>query len=554
MKTIKKTKVKRLLSLLLALMMIILAMPMSGMSVFAATSGDFEYMVLKSGTAEITKYNGNATNLVIPSEIDGYKVTSIGDCAFEQEIPTIIDLTIPDTVTKIGDSAFRYHSVIQKIKLSKNITEIGNYAFMWCTNLEKIEIPNSVISIGDLAFWGCQSFVDISIPANVTKIGSGAFSRCQSLKKITVDQSNKNYCDVNGVLFNKDKTEILTYPGAMASFYELPIGVTKVGDRAFAGTDIKGVKMSNDVIAIGDEAFSNCTGLLNVTIPGSVIKIGESAFFLCDGLKEVDLNYGVREIEADAFADCYALTKVSIPESVDYIGDKAFGYTLSGGKSVNDNDDMYSYDDNGKMNGFKIYGELGTAAETYASENDFEFIALDKAADESTGISVSEKELNVIPDGAQLKAVQLSAEENKIEFDISIIKDGAEVQPNGEVMVKIPVPEGIDNSILKVYREEADDTFTDMNAYFSNGYMVFTTDHFSKYILTTEEPSSVLPGDINSDGKVTAVDARWVLQIAAGTREVPEAERKSVDLNKDGKITAVDARWVLQIAAGTRVV
>lgn len=183
-------------------------------------------------------------------------------------------------------------------------------------------------------------------------------------------------------------------------------------------------------------------------------------------------------------------------------------------------------------------------------ENGFEFIALDKTVDESTAISVAEKELNILPDGAQLKAQQLSADDNKIVFDISLVKDGAEVQPNGEVTVKIPVPEGMDGSRLKVYREEANGTFTDMNAYFTNGYMVFTTDHFSKYILTAEESSSTLKGDVNGDGTVDAADAVLVQRYDAGMVTFSDTQLKAADVNSDGTVDAADAVLIMRFDAG----
>lgn len=173
---------------------------------------------------------------------------------------------------------------------------------------------------------------------------------------------------------------------------------------------------------------------------------------------------------------------------------------------------------------------------------------------ESDGIVIIESQIGNILSGTTLQVINIEPIEDKITYDISLVKDGETVQPNGEVTVKIPVPETMDTARCKVYRQEADGTFTDMNAVYRDGYMVFTTDHFSVYLLTTTDPNiKIALGDINDDGKITAVDARWALQAASGSRSLTAEQIAAADVNGDGKITAVDARWILQAASGSRV-
>ena len=576
-----KTKTKRFLSIIVSFIMILLVAPLSSLNVFAQTSEDFNYEVLKDGTAKINRYNGTTANLVIPSTIDGYKITSIewsafSDCSFLTSViipegvtyignyafdncTLLADITIPDSVKHIGNYALedtKYynnksnwendvlycgnHLIKAKENLSgnyqikKGTVTIGTAAFMNCNYLSSITIPDSVRNIDESAFRECTSLTDIVIPNKVSQIGIWAFADCSSLTNINI-----------------------------------PDGVTSISKYTFSGcTSLSSIKLPNSLTEIGDSSFEHCASLKEIILPEGVTYIGESAFLSCTSLANINIPNTVTSILLGAFSNCTSLTNIKIPESLTSIGNSAFidcGLTEVFIPRAVANVEQYalgyftSQTEYGgyiweKIPGFKIYGYIGTAAETYAKENGFEFIALKEINNKDTGILVSEKEPDILPDGVKIKAEQLSAEDNKIIFDISLVKDGAEFQPNGTVTVKIPVHEGTDGSLLKVYREEANGTYTDMNAYFANGYMVFTTDHFSKYVLTTEELSSALPGDINGDGKVTAVDARWVLQIAAGTREVKETEKVFVDLNNDGKVTAVDARWVLQIAAGTRVI
>ena len=197
-----------------------------------------------------------------------------------------------------------------------------------------------VTGIGWCAFSGCTGLKSVTIPSSVTEIGENAFRGCKGLTSITADKNNKNYTSVNGVLFNKNKTEILAYPNAKSSSYVIPSSVKKIGSAA----------------------FYDCTGLKSVTIPSSVKEIGIDAFSGCTGLKSVTISNGVTNIESWAFYGCTGLKSVTIPSSVAEICGSAFGYY---------------YDNNSvqrkKVNGFTIYGKKGTEAERYANDNGFIF-------------------------------------------------------------------------------------------------------------------------------------------------------------------------------------
>ena len=248
----------------------------------AETYGDLEYSVLGDGTVEITDYNGSAKTIDIPKTIDGKSVTSI------------------------GGGAFAWCSSLTSITIPNSVTNIGIYAFRECTSLKSVTIPNSVTSIDKWAFDGCTNLTSVSIPESVTSIGWSAFGACRSLIAIDVAVDNKNYASMNGVLFNKDKTELLYYPcNKNDDIYTIPDSVTNIAEQAFNGcTSLKSVTIPNGVMSIDNYAFVYCRNITNITIPESVASIGDGAF-----------------------SGCSSLTNITIPDSVTRIGSRAFEET-----------------------------------------------------------------------------------------------------------------------------------------------------------------------------------------------------------------------------------
>ena len=206
---------------------------------------------LDNGTLKIVSYAGKDATYVIPSEIDG-----------------------------------------------KIITEIGYEAFSYCDELTSITIPASVTMIGDYAFFECQNLKSLTISDGVTRIGYEAFYGCLNLTAIDVTAGNKKFLSVNGIVFSKDKTDLLYYPaGKMEKSYTIPDGVT--GIRGFA--------------------FENCKNLLSVTIPDSVTYIGMYAL----GYSHmISIGEGVEKINVFNIY-CYAGTS-----GEQYAKDNDFTYEL----------------------------------------------------------------------------------------------------------------------------------------------------------------------------------------------------------------------------------
>ena len=248
---------------------------------------------------------------------------------------------------------WHYSSEVKSAVIADGVTSIGNEAFYHCTSLTSVTIPDSVTSIGDRVFSYCTSLTSVTIPDSVTSIGDRVFSYCTSLTGIWVAEGNSHYSsDASGVLFNKDKTTLVQCPGAFAA-YTIPDSVTSIGRYAFYGctsltsvtipgsvtsigvyafdscASLISVTIPDGVTSIGDSAFDYCTSLTSVTIPGSVTSIGDSVFYHCTSLASVTIPDSVTSIGRYAFAYCKSLTSVAIPDGVTSIGEKAFSQCTS---------------------------------------------------------------------------------------------------------------------------------------------------------------------------------------------------------------------------------
>lgn len=181
------TKLNKITSVLLSAIMVIgifSVIPFVAGAETKGTSGSFEYSVLDDGTASITKYIDNGSKTVdIPSTIDGYEVTKIGDGAF-QVCTSLKSVTIPNSVTNIGGGAFVNCTSLVDVKLNNGLEKISQRAFKGCTSLESIEIPNTVKEIQFLAFQDCISLKSIEIPSSVNEIQDGIFACCSSLESV----------------------------------------------------------------------------------------------------------------------------------------------------------------------------------------------------------------------------------------------------------------------------------------------------------------------------------------------------------------------------------
>ena len=342
----------------------------------------------------VTRINGafygckDLVSVTIPDS-----VTVIGDRSFV-DCKALSNIVIPDSVSSIGNYAFSA-SGLTTLTLPDSIVSIGNNAFELCKKLTSVDMPEDLESVGISAFQGLgmetpvlihkgeilcyvpEHFTNYTIPDTVTVINDGAFACCDKLTSVTIPDS---VISIRKEAFYECKVlDSVAIPGSVNSIGEdafsgcvglesinIPDGVTSIGNSAFMSCSLKSITLPNSVTTIGNNAFSGCKYLESLTIPDSVTSIGEGAFSSCLRLKSVKISDGITVIAYSTFADCTALTSVAIPDGVTTIGGLAFEGCPLDWITIPDSvtaivDDAFYCCFDLKMKGFK-----GSYAEEYA--------------------------------------------------------------------------------------------------------------------------------------------------------------------------------------------
>lgn len=343
---------------------------LSGCTAKVKTFGDYDYQKLDNGTLQIVRYTGAVSDTEIPSEIDGRKVTVIGDAAFQGSLD-VAHVVIPETVEKIGDYAFECCPNLAAVYIPDSVREIGKGSFSGCTGLREVSGTDGVVSYGDGAFFYCSGIESFTFAPTVRQVGDFMLAECGRLRSVTL---NEGLDEISDRMF---------YNCQMLTGVNIPDSVKRVGDYAFRGCDenfegitgganveyfgnstVKGFMseytLSDKLTRIVTDSMTGAYCLESINIPASVKEIEPNSLpgFLShvtvdesstDFIAVDDVVYtkdmktlvfyapnspktkfaipeGVEKIAPYAFHGCVNLVSISIPETVTSIGDHAFCY------------------------------------------------------------------------------------------------------------------------------------------------------------------------------------------------------------------------------------
>jgi len=288
------------------------------------TSDSWSYTLLEDGTAEIIGCDSKAQMLTIPSELDGYTVTRLGDKAFSNSRMSVV--TIPDSIVSVGTNPFRScfnlfsfnvsptHptlEVIDGVLFEKNEKRLICYPMN--LRVDSYAVPEGTVSIGDSAFYNCGALKEVTLPDSLTQIGAYGFYGCYKLSSITLPERMTTIGKAAFEFCDELKSIVI------------PEHVTHIGDHAFAHCKVlSSVVLPKGLKTLEHSAFWGCKALTSIVIPHGVTTIVGNTFTSCTGLISVEIPESVTSIESWAFSSCSGLTSVVIPSGVTEIGKFAF--------------------------------------------------------------------------------------------------------------------------------------------------------------------------------------------------------------------------------------
>ncbi len=507
-------------------------------------------------------------------------------------------VNIPKETLYIGRLAFsRCSSLSGTLVIPDKVKVIDTSAFSACS-YSRIIVGNAVEVINASAFTACESLKTVSLPSGIKVVDEFAFSGCDHLE------------------YNLDEDDTIRYLGNASNPYLVLCGITDIGieefimrdetrviyDEVFIGCGmLKNITLSKNLTSINYRAFYNCVSLEEIVLPETVIHIDLSAFDNCssleyyekdnglylssasnknfafmqiwsksaetfsvlegtriiaeyafdtanpnsysDNLKEIIIPDSVIAIGASAFVDCGELDQgIVIPDSVRYIGNEAFNYRNYDLKNIyceaSSKPILWAID----WNTSEAVVHWNCKNASLVPENDFEG-GTEIIVDEIPVIAIP------LPDGMILDF------DTMLCYDIYLEKEGIRVQPDGSVTVSVKAPDGIDPENAKVYYLSDDGTLTDMNAVYENGYFVFTTDHFSYYIIAEEKKTPEYPlGDANMDNEVNYLDYIVVKRQCMGTYTISDEAIQYADADRSSEVDYMDYIMIKRHCMGTYVI
>ena len=363
-----RTKVKKLTSVILTVVMMLGILTIAPLTVSAATEGsygDFDYTIENNSTCTIDRYWGTSSSVTIPSKIYGYSVTKIGDTAFWNNT-TLKSVNIPDSVTIVN-------------------------GFSGCSNLNYVKFPLKLKTIEYGAFEG-TAIQTVNLPVGTEELGGYCFEECKNLTSVSLPNSVK-------------KVEYDAFKGC-TKLFDISIQAKEIEDGVFEGcTNLTSVTIADRVIKLGDSSFKNCTKLKNVNIGSGLEYIGDNGswctFDGCSVLESITVNsanknfssadgvmYNKNKSEVIIYPQGKKNTEWKISGTIDYLSSESTGNnpylkTVVVPKDTVLFDHSVGYIRNGdafkKVSGFTVKGYKNSDAETYAKENGFNFVVINNS-------------------------------------------------------------------------------------------------------------------------------------------------------------------------------
>jgi len=557
---------RKLLSILIALVMVFSMLPTGFITASAEQSGDYQYIV-NNGFATITKYNGVGGDITIPSKLDDYIVNRIeGYSVYGSQKGAFQNSSVTNVVIPIG------------------VLIIGKQAFQNCHSLTNAYIPDSVIMIEMGAFGDCSNLTSINIPDSVEYLGYAAFGWCNNLASLTIGK-----------------------------------GVITIGESAFRGcSSLTSVIIPNNVKYLQNQAFSDCIKLQSVVISNSVLNIGDYAFWQCNNLSNITIPEGVSSIGMQAFEGCSKLTHLIIPNSVSDIGQAAFSSCLelksviigSGIKSISQYafgccpllTAVYFLGDSPQLQGSAYpFQDCAATFKVYYNENSVDFSSPWYVYSTSVFTALTDPVFSISTPKPTIKDITVSIEYSNI-ADVKEYKIGSGIwieytnplvlSSNNTILARSTDVFGnignistlIVSNIYKLVENNSSTTIIDRDKHFiyglekgltknifessfvqiyGNAHLIYDTTHDilgtgTKVNLINNATNQIMDtyyiivfGDVNSDGNIDSIDAGTMVDaenyMFTWDPVSDAAYIKAGDLNGDGTVDSIDAGIAVDI-------
>lgn len=286
-----------------------------------ATYSSYDGTLFSKDKTQLLRYPPNKQgSYTIP---DGVNI--VGKSAFHSSIG-LTSLDTGNTTKTI--STFGFHSCpnLKNIILRESMVTLERMAFYKCDSLNSVVIEEGLLSIGHTAFEYCSSLKEITIPASVLDVSDYAFYNSTSLENIYVNDDNENYCDLDGVLYSKDKTALVCFPaGKQENKYKLNDSTLSINNGAFAFNDyIEEVTLPSSLKHLGKHSFNDCSSLTQINFPNALNTIASYAFYHCEKLESISLGKNIKIIDYSAFGSCTSLKTLLWDNSECYVYTYAF--------------------------------------------------------------------------------------------------------------------------------------------------------------------------------------------------------------------------------------